>query len=289
MPILPVFALVSNLGSLVARLLLQPLEETAYAHFSAVAAAEAAREAALPDGGVPDVLPPLVPGTADVCLTTEESVYTLAALTRAVGTFGGVLLAFGPPYAWLLLRLLYGWRWAASGAPALLGTYCLHVAAMSVNGVTEAFVHATGTHALLASLSWYTAALSLFHVGAAVAGIYLCGAHGLVLANALSMAARAATNLSFIATSTTTTISPFPPLWPKTKMMMLTCAIITGVTRFAVGRPDSTPTAHAAHVGVGVACLAALAASIHAAEPAAFGALRDSLRSRSTPRHVHDE
>ncbi len=59
-------------------------------------------------------------------------------------TFAGlVATAFGPSYAYLLLRLLYGRLWSDTEAPAALGWYCPYIALLAVNGITEAYLHAT--------------------------------------------------------------------------------------------------------------------------------------------------
>lgn len=120
-----VFALVSNLGSLVARLLFAPLEEAAFASFSR----QAARGR----------------------LQTDAFVQ-LYAMLRAAAIFGGIFIAFGPAYSWLLLHLLYGPKWSQSEAPAVLSVYCFLVCAMGLNGIAEAFVNATATAAQLRRL-----------------------------------------------------------------------------------------------------------------------------------------
>ena len=42
----------------------------------------------------------------------QEELKQLHALLRATSIFGLLFLAFGPPYAWLLLRMLFGAKWA---------------------------------------------------------------------------------------------------------------------------------------------------------------------------------
>ena len=56
---------------------------------------------------------------------------------------GLMATAFGPSYAYLMLRLLYGRRWSDTEAPAALGWYCPYIALLAVNGITEAYLHAT--------------------------------------------------------------------------------------------------------------------------------------------------
>ena len=155
-----VFALVSNLGSLLARLALQPVEEMAFAFFAGAPAADGRR--------------------------------ALAALTRAAAIFGGVIAAFGPAHAPLLLQLLYGGRWSGSGAARALGAYSGYVLFMAVNGVTEAFVHATADREQLRELNVAMVLMSAAYIAFAVQAVGAFGVEGLIAANAFSMAMRIA-------------------------------------------------------------------------------------------------
>ena len=166
-----VYALVSNLGSLVARLVLQPVEEATFAHYSRLAAAAPPDAAAL---------------------------RRMVALVRAAAIFGGVFAAFGPAYSWLLLRLLYGPLWSSTDAPSVLQAYCAHVCAIALNGVTEAFVHATATRDELQKLKVLLVALSVAYVPAAAVGLTTLGARGLIAANCANVALRTAYSLRFI-------------------------------------------------------------------------------------------
>ena len=60
-------------------------------------------------------------------------------------------MAFGSAYCQLLLRLAYGERWAATGAPAALAAYCPYILLLAVNGILEAFVHAVAAPSELAA------------------------------------------------------------------------------------------------------------------------------------------
>ena len=51
-------------------------------------------------------------------------------------------MAFGPPYAYTFIRLVYGQAWAATPAPGVLACYCLYILLLGVNGILEAFQHA---------------------------------------------------------------------------------------------------------------------------------------------------
>ena len=117
-----VFALVTNLGSLVARLVLQPIEEIVFAHFSQCAAARRAEQgaAAAAAAKAGSGKQGAAEAEADSMTLDVASLLRLHALLRGATLFGGLFLAFGPAYSWLLLRMLYGAAWSETEAPVSL-------------------------------------------------------------------------------------------------------------------------------------------------------------------------
>ena len=248
-----VFALVSNLGSLVARLVLQPVEEVVFAHYSQLAAS--ARLAKRRTIGL-------------------NALRRMHALLRAAAIFGGLFLAFGPPYSWLLLRLLYGTKWTTgTNAPTLLGAYCLHVMMMAINGIGEAYVNATATEAELTKLSRYMVLLAIVYLPAAALSLKFAGSVGLVLANALNMVARAAyayTTLTAATNAAASAKTVLPRRWPHRYVMLALGAssTITLLVGAALGAPaDRSPVRHALHVAVGGGCLLVVGACAWKFEP----------------------
>merc|ERR1712150_285129 len=105
---------VSNLGSIVARLLFQPLEEMALALFGRLQA------------------------KATTSTTAEQKAAPCRAfsvLFRLLVLLGLVFACFGPAYSHTLLHLLYGPSWSETGAPRVLAWYCTYILLMAVNGV----------------------------------------------------------------------------------------------------------------------------------------------------------
>lgn len=95
-------------------------------------------------------------------------------------------MAFGPAYCQLALRLGYGPRWAATGAPAALAAYCPYILLLAVNGILEAFVHAVAAPAELAAANVALVACAGAHMAAvAAAASRGGGAAGVVAADAL--------------------------------------------------------------------------------------------------------
>ncbi len=93
-----VFAIVSNLGSLVARFLLQPIEEIALSLFSRLGHAGSSADAA----------------------QLQQLSVLLRHMMLTVSVLGLVLISFGPNYTFLLFHLLYGAKWSQTDAPAVL-------------------------------------------------------------------------------------------------------------------------------------------------------------------------
>ena len=63
--------------------------------------------------------------------------HLLAALVRGVALVGELAAAFGPAFAYTLLRLGYGQRWSDTEAPAALAAYSFYILLLAVNGILE--------------------------------------------------------------------------------------------------------------------------------------------------------
>ena len=141
-----VYSLVQNLGSLVARMIFQPLEESSYAEFSNLLGPLTLRSAtptatvAASDQSVADQRKD---NDALLVTASRQAVAILATLTKCVTLVGLVFVCFGPPYARVLFDLVYGARWTHTSAPVALSWYCGYVLLMAVNGVTESFLLAS--------------------------------------------------------------------------------------------------------------------------------------------------
>ncbi len=103
-----VYGMVSNLGSLVVRLLFQPLEEGAFTAF--VAGAEGLRNArrrSCGDGGRKATEEEKSDEEAEAAAGLADLFHGLLKVAALVG---GVIAAFGPAYSYSALRLIYGRR-----------------------------------------------------------------------------------------------------------------------------------------------------------------------------------
>jgi oligosaccharide translocation protein RFT1 len=277
-----VYGLVANLGSLAARVVFQPYEEAAFAAFSRGAG-----------------------GRAPAALRARAAL--LALLCRGAALAGGAAAAFGPAYAHLAIAVLYGPRWAASGAAPALGAYSLYLALLAANGTLEAFVHAVASPAELAAANGALGAASVAHLALCAAGVAHGGALGLLLADAANMAARIAYCLRFAARhfagAPGGAVYSARGLAPgrATLAALAGAAAVTGASRVLL-LPESSAAAAAlaarwpkgpaaalaraavaaapeaaravAHVGVGCVCLVAVAAAARVGERDVLAELR---------------
>ncbi|EOD48980.1 putative oligosaccharide translocation protein rft1 protein [Neofusicoccum parvum UCRNP2] len=168
------YALASNYGGLIARMLFQPIEESSRNLFSKLCAPPpSATEGAAPSGV----------RQARLILQTILHLYGLISLAAC---------ALGPTLAPLLLRVVAGARWADTDAAATLAAYCYYVPLLALNGVAEAFVASVAS---TAELHGQSVAMGAFFVGFAGAaygflGVLGWGARGLVAANCVNMGMR---------------------------------------------------------------------------------------------------
>ncbi|KAK0615267.1 Rft protein-domain-containing protein [Bombardia bombarda] len=156
-----VYALANNYGGLVARVILQPIEESSRNHFSKMLARPHR----------PKIPNPLLKS------------YLLLSL---------LITSLGPAAAPHLLSLAAGPRWAASPAGACLAAYMYYIPLLAVNGISEAFVVSVASEADLHRQSAWMTAFSLVFASAGFVFLRVLdmGAVGLVIANGINMGCR---------------------------------------------------------------------------------------------------
>lgn len=174
-----VYALASNYGGLIARMLFQPIEESSRNYFG--------KQLSAIDGD---------PNKTQVQVASNHlhlllRFYSLLSISAAV---------IGPTIAPVLLSIVAGSRWSSSGAGEVLGKYCYYIPLLAINGVTEAFISAVASRSELNRQSIWMVA---FSIGFAAAGymfltVFEMGAEGLVWANVINMAFRVLWSFVFI-------------------------------------------------------------------------------------------
>ena len=149
-----VYAIASGYGSLVARLLFQPLEEAARLMFSKLGAEEETASefeaSSVPAGqeAVETMQDRESGGGGDGRRLREKMAALLATLLKLVLVAGLVFVCFGFHYTETLLRLLLATRrgsdggggsFAVSEVARVLSWYCVYVLFLAANGMCEAF------------------------------------------------------------------------------------------------------------------------------------------------------
>lgn len=179
------YALSSNYGGLIARMLFQPIEEASRNLFAKLCAPVTKAAAADPKAKVDGV------SRASTTLRDILKFYSLISL---------VAFSLGPTLAPLLLSLIAGSKWSATGAGDVLGTYCYYIPLLAINGVTEAFVAATADQKELYAQSFWMGGFFAAFAGSAYLFLTVLelGAKGLVWANCVNMGCRIVFNLGFV-------------------------------------------------------------------------------------------
>lgn len=168
-----VYGIVDKLGSLVVRMVFLPFEESSYATFAKLAS-----------GQSPD--------------QTKRLATSLMDALKLVLLIGLVVIAFGPSYSYALIRLLYGKKWSDGEASSALRYFCLYVISLSMNGTSEAFLHAVANESQLKQSNKYLLRFSGIYIVLNIILIRSAGAVGLIAANSLNMLLRIIYSAYFI-------------------------------------------------------------------------------------------
>ncbi|KAF1937852.1 Rft-1-domain-containing protein [Clathrospora elynae] len=186
------YALASNYGGLIARMLFQPIEESSRNMFAKLCA---------------NVDPEAkAQGTTELKNTDEQkqnlsqASRVLSTILRLYGIISLFAVTLGPVLAPLLLSIVAGQKWSATSAAKVLSTYCYYIPFLAINGVTEAFVAAVATNKELYAQSVTMGIFFVLFAGSAwfFIGQLEMGGNGVVLANTVNMALRIVWNTWFI-------------------------------------------------------------------------------------------
>lgn len=199
-----VYALANNYGGLAARLVFQPVEESSRNYYSRLLSGDGEpapssqpteKQTAEKNDGASAQGGPR-PSKAALAQASDN----LTTLLRFYTFVSVPLLALGPTAAPLVLSLIAGPQWTASGAGDALAAYVYYIPLLAINGLTEGFVASVATEAQVHLQSaWMTAFSVLFGVsGYVFLSVLDWGAVGLVWANGINMAGRIAWAVWFI-------------------------------------------------------------------------------------------
>ena len=188
LPVQGAYALAANYGALIARILFQPIEESSRSLFARLLPPQSQSTPTNPDPNPTDTK---AVAQASKNLTTILHLYSLLSLFA---------ITLGPPLSPLLLRTIAGPRWTKTEAPSVLAAYCYYIPFLATNGILEAFVSAVATEAQIRNQGLWSIAFSCVFVGTGYLALSIAdlGARGLVLANAVNMAARITWSWRFV-------------------------------------------------------------------------------------------
>lgn len=205
-----IFAVASNYGSLVARLIFLPIEESSRTTFSAMASELEGKNGPTPkeDSSVnPSVsksskkdvggLSPATSAGSNInrLIAMED---LLVMLVQIVSTLGVFFLIFGPLYSRVVVQLLFSKGYQSEESVRTLAAVCVNVFFLALNGVLEAFVHAAAPPSAFKRVNMGFIIGSVVYILCVGTLIQTLGTCGLVLAGSLSMMVRISTSFTII-------------------------------------------------------------------------------------------
>ncbi|KAI9507618.1 Rft-1-domain-containing protein [Russula earlei] len=257
------YAIASNYGSLVARILFQPIEESSRIFFSkslsmSSSSGEIEKQA------------------------FKTAVELLSAILLLFTHFLLLLVTFAPPYLALATALVLPPRYLQTSAPSILRVYRFYLPAMAFNGVLEAFFASVCTPADLQNQSRMMAVVTAIG-GSRFIGI---GDSALVWANTVSMALRALYAWRFVQAYCAARGQPKLIGWnvlvPPTSVLtaFAAAAICTRWSEAAYTGVRLSVTAQKGHIVTGGVCLIFCLLSCYAFERHRFAGTIAILRRR---------
>lgn len=167
------FALASNYGGLLARLLFQPIEESSRNSFGKLLSR-------VDKNGQVD------------SRSLEEAIKQLRDMLHLYGIIAVLSSCFLYTLLPLMVKIIVGPAWFTPEIASLLSIYCYYIPFMAYNGIFDAFVTSVATPAELQQQSLWMGAFTAGYVGAAylLLNVLELGARGLALGNIFNMLLR---------------------------------------------------------------------------------------------------
>ncbi|KAM6981293.1 man(5)GlcNAc(2)-PP-dolichol translocation protein RFT1 [Aplochiton taeniatus] len=233
-----VYDIVNNLGSMVARFIFLPIEESFYIFFAKIL--ERGRDVKSQK-------------QEEVSMAAE----VLGCLLKLVLVIGLIITVFGYAYSHLALDI-YGGSLLSSGAgPSLLRCYSSYVLLLAINGVTECFVFAAMSKEEVDRYNIVMLALSVSFLFLSYMLTWWAGGIGFIMANCLNMGLRILHSLLYIHRYFLQ--SPWRPLralWPSPALLLALAlsAVLTSLSE-GVFCCDGGWLLRLVHIAVGAVCL----------------------------------
>lgn len=204
------YDIVNNLGSLAARFIFRPIEESSYFYFTQMVKRDE---------------PILKQNQKDV----SEAATVLNQLCKIVTSIGLVVIVFGQSYSHTLLYLYGGHVLTNDLLPTnLLQAHCVAVLLLAINGVTECFVFATMNNEELDKYNYVMVIFSIVFLLISYVLTYVLGPIGFIIANCVNMLARIIHSINYIKNMyKNTAYRPLRGLKPSTRFAIT--LIISGI------------------------------------------------------------
>ncbi|KIM40692.1 hypothetical protein M413DRAFT_72866 [Hebeloma cylindrosporum] len=175
------YALAVNYGSLIARIVFQPIEETLRVFFSRILGGTAQKKAS---------------GSRRASLA--QSAAMLQSLLSIQLSLSVILVIFGSASLPILLPLLLPKQYLSTSAPQVLGAWIWYIPVLAVNGGLEAFLSSVATPKDLNNQSRWMIGFSAIYIGSAISFYALgLGDASLVYANIVNLSARIVYSLRY--------------------------------------------------------------------------------------------
>ncbi|KAM9533841.1 man(5)GlcNAc(2)-PP-dolichol translocation protein RFT1-like [Guaruba guarouba] len=232
-----VYDIVNNLGSLVARFIFLPIEESFYVFFAKVLE----RGKSVKDQKKGDVA---------MAANVLESLLKLVLLT------GLTVTVFGYAYSQLALDIYGGSTLSSGTGPDLFRCYSLYVLFLAVNGVTECFTFALMCKEEVDRYNFVMLALSFTFLCISYFLTHWHGSVGFILANCFNMGIRIAHSIHYIyAYFQESTYRPLMGLLPSPFLVLIyiISGVITGFSEVFFCC-DKGWMARVIHVSMGALC-----------------------------------
>ncbi|XP_072238352.1 man(5)GlcNAc(2)-PP-dolichol translocation protein RFT1 [Leuresthes tenuis] len=264
-----VYDIVNNLGSMVARFIFLPIEESFYIFFAKVLQRGRNIKSQKQE---------------DVAIAAD----VLECLLKLVLVIGLIITVFGYAYSHLALDI-YGGSLLSSGAgPSLLRYYSCYVLLLAANGVTECFVFAAMSQEEVDKYNLVMLALSVSFLFLSYMLTWWAGGVGFILANCLNMGLRILHSVLYI--HRYFQFSQWKPLRgllpsPYLLLALAVSAVITAVSE-AVLCCDSGWLYRLVHIGVGGVCLLVVLVAVLLTETQLIQFVRTQLLPRYRKKHA---
>ncbi|RZC41890.1 RFT1 -like protein [Asbolus verrucosus] len=226
------YDIVNNLGSLAARFIFRPIEDSAYFYFTQMIKRDE-------------------PVQKQDQRHISESATVLSQLCNIVTSIGLMVVVFGQSYSYTLLYLYGGTKLVANQLPVtLLRFHSFAIVLLAVNGVTEGYVFATMNNAQLDKYNYVMVIFSISFLVISYVLTNILGPVGFILANCVNMLARITHSLIYIGKKyQDTAYKPLEGLIPTSKFLLALAA--SGV---ATKISEVVLSSLILHIAVGAVC-----------------------------------